>query len=237
MLRSDRDLLTTPDHELDRLSQDELVRLVVICRESPNETQRSRTGKAWETLVTLDFDRIRGIVATFRFPGQGNVRVHPNDVDDVVNAAWERLVKKLLPSFRGTTPGEYRAAMRTCVRYECMDRCRAQMAHEQRVAGSLDEEIADAEGKTRARFEKQVAERERERLDEEEARRRELELQERLGEAIGQLDGNRRRVLELTRAGRSTEEIAAELETSADNVYQLRRRGLQQARAILDGHD
>jgi len=231
MRRSDSDLISTPEHQLDRLSQDELLRLVVICRDDPSRKRKAL--EAWKTLVALDIDRVRGIVAAFTFPGQPGVRVQRDHIEDVVDSAYERLVR-MLRTFKGASEGEYRAAMRTCVRYECMDHCRDEMGWEKPLAGSLDQQVTDKEGKGRLKFEPEIAKKEQERIDEQEAQERELELQRRVREAIESLDGNRRKVLELTLAGRSSEEIAAELETSRDNAYQLRARGIRDLRQILD---
>ena len=63
--------------------------------------------------------------------------MHPNDIDDAVQYAFERLVK-MPRSFKGTSEGEFRAAMRTCVRFACMDHSR-EMEEEKPIAGSLDE--------------------------------------------------------------------------------------------------
>lgn len=236
MRRSDDDLLRVPENQLDRLSVDELLRLVVITRDGDTSSKK-RARKAWETLVALDIDRVRGLVESFNFPRQPGVRVHRDDVDPVVHDCWLRL-RNMLATFRGTSEGEYRAAMRTCITYACMDHCRSKMTEDMTRAGSFDEQLRSGEGNGKGRFEDQIAKKEFERIDDEEAIEREcernLELNGRLNDAIANLDGNRRRVLELTRAGRSTEEIAAELETSPDNVYQLRRRALKDVRRILD---
>lgn len=191
-------------------------------------------------LIAKDIDRVKGIVETFRHPEAPEVRVEGSDVDDVVDSSYERLVK-MLRTFKGISEGEYRAAMRTCVRFECMDHCREAMGHDMRRAGSLDERTKDDEGDERGRFDRDIAEQEKERVAEEEAltagREQALLRQERVRTAIADLkNANRRRVVELTYAGASTEKIMAELDTTRDNVYQLRRRGLKDLGDILDGN-
>jgi RNA polymerase sigma factor (sigma-70 family) len=230
MRRSDSDLINTPEHQLDRLSQDELLRLVVICRDK--HTGRARA--AWTNLITLDIDRVRGIAATFRLREYPGVRVARDDVEDVTQKAYIRLLK-MLGTFRGTTEGEYRAAMRTCIGRECQDHLRDVMKREMREAGSVDEVVTDKEGKGRLKFDPEIAKKEQERIDDQEARERQLELQRKVRDAIESLDGNRRRVLELDLERCPTAQIANELSTSEANVYQLRRRALQQLRKILDG--
>ena len=138
-----------PENEFGWLIQDELLRLVVITRDNVERAKRKRARKAWEMLIALDIDRVRGLVATFRFPKQ-DVKVKAGQVDDVVHEAYERLVR-MLKTFRGTSEGEYRAAMRTCVGFACMDHCRKEMGIEQGIRGSLDDEIG-ADGDERGRF-------------------------------------------------------------------------------------
>ena len=232
MRRKDTDLLKVPESQYGSLTQDELLRLVVITRDK--RSQRTKARKAWEMLIALDIDRVRGLVGSFRFPGQ-SVRVHPNDTDDAVQYAFERLVK-MLRTFKGTSEGEFRAAMRTCVRYACMDHCRAAMKEEQPIAGSLDEKLTDSEGGSRGgRFDSDVASRSEERIREGESLEHALAKQERVAAAIAKMDGDKRVVFEMTRDGHTTKEIAAALGTSHDNVYKLRERGMKNVREILDG--
>jgi RNA polymerase sigma factor (sigma-70 family) len=238
MRRSDDELLKVPESEYGSLTQDELLRLVVISRNRPGRATRKKARKAWQTLIASDFDRVRNIVVTFRFPEEPTVTVHRDNVDDAVQYAFERLMK-MLGTFEGTALHSFRAAMRRCVNYACMDHCRAEMARDKRAAGSLDEEVYDAEGGSRGRFEATVVKRERKRIQEEEADEDELarllEVNGRIEEAIAQLEGDQRAVIEMTRAGNTTEEIMSHLGTSRANVYKVRERGLKRVREILDG--
>ena len=234
MRRSDRDLLKVPEEEFGWLNQDELLRLVVILRDSLERAKTKRARKAWEMLIALDIDRVRGIVATFRFPGQ-NVRVGPSQIEDVVHDAYERLVR-MLRNFRGQSEGEYRAAMRTCVNYACMDHCRKEMGLERGIRGSLDE-VAGETGDERGRFDREIAALERERIDGAAAHERALERQKEVSDAIDKLDGNKRIVMEMTRDRCTTKEIAERLGISHANVYKIRERALAALREILDGDD
>jgi RNA polymerase sigma factor (sigma-70 family) len=243
MRRSDSDLMAIPEHQLRDLSPDELVRIVVIGRGSQDKSEKERARAAWGALVATDFDRIRNIVVTFRFPGQPNVSVEGGDVDDTVQAAYERLLEGLFKSFRGASIGEYRAAARTAVTYQCMDSCRDKMRHEQKTGGSLDERVPGKDGEPRGRFDSELAERALRRLEEEEERQRAQEhARDELARVNAALDRipseDMREVLRMTWAKRSVEEIAAELGTTNENVYQLRSRGLKQLKQILEseGH-
>jgi len=233
MRRKDTDLLKVPESQYGSLTQDELLRIVVITRDK--RSQRTKARKAWEMLIALDFDRVRGFVASFRFPGQAGVRVHPNDIDDAVQYAFERLVK-MLRTFKGTSQGQFRAAMRTCVRFACMDHCRAAMEQEKPIAGSLDEEAKDSEGKSKGgRFDADLVRRELDRLADDESMERALALEERLIQAIAELSEHKRIVIEMTLSGHKTEEIAARIGKSHDNVYKLRERALKALHETLDG--
>ena len=147
-MRNDRDLNAIPENRFDRLSQDELFRIVVDCRENTDPKDKGAQAQPGKMLIAKDIDRVKGIVETFRHPEAPEVRVEESDVDDVVDSSYERLVK-MLRTFKGISEGEYRAAMRTCVRFECMDHCREAMGHDKRRAGFLDERTKDDEGDER----------------------------------------------------------------------------------------
>ena len=234
MRRSDSDLQNVPESEFHSLSQDDLLRLVVINRDSTDRSKKKRARKAWETLIATDIDRVRNFVVTFRFPEKPDVSVHPDDVDDAVQLAFERLAK-MFGTFKGTELRSYRAAMRRCVGFACMDHCRKEMAREKGLAGSLDDEIADSEGDKRGRYERDIAKQERERIDADGELERAHERQEQIRAAITKLDGDKRVAIEMTRDGCSTEEIMARTGASRDYVYKLRERGLKALRDILDG--
>jgi RNA polymerase sigma factor (sigma-70 family) len=232
MRRTDSDLLRVAEGELYRLDADELLRLVVITRDG-DRISAAKAKVAWAELAARDIERVRGIVSAFRHPDSPGVRVEPDDVDQVSQDAYLRLLKM---AFRGTSVGEYRNAMSTCVRFECMDHCRREMEKDKRRAGSLDEQIESDEGDRRGKFDKRIAKLERQRIDDDEALARLGELRDRLDGAIPKVDDERKRkVLEMTREGRPTEQIMAALEVSEANVYQLRRRGLKLVKEILDG--
>lgn len=235
---SDRDLLKATDRELERLRDEELLRLTVISRDG-DHTSSKQAGKAWETLVARDIERIRNLVASFRHPQHPGVRVASDDVDAVTQDAYIRLVGI---AFKGAAIPQYRGLMRSCVKYQCLDHCRAEMERDKQRAGSLDEQVRSGEGASRPRFETEVAQREQERIADEERLLAEAErlgdLRDRLTELIATLDSEqKRRVLEMTFEGRSTEEIMEATGESRDNVYQLRKRGITLIKKMLDGQE
>jgi RNA polymerase sigma factor (sigma-70 family) len=231
MRRTDGDLLAIAERELDGLGEEELLRLVVLCRDGDQKSQ-CKPGAVWAELVARDIDRVRGIVAAFRHPVSGT-RVARDDIDQVAQDGYIRLLGM---SFRGTTQGEYRAALWKCVWFQCMDHCRSAMEEDKRRAGSLDEEVDTGEGDGRPKYEKEIAKMQEDWVSEQEQLDRLQERREALDDAIPKIeDARKRRVLEMTREGCSTDDIAKELGVSEDNVYQLRRRGLKLLQEILEG--
>src|SRR4051794_24576816 len=55
---------------------------------------------AWKELVALSLDRVRGWVASFRFPGHPDARIPESESDDAAQEAWLRGTK-MLQGFRG----------------------------------------------------------------------------------------------------------------------------------------
>ena len=231
---TDNDLLSVPEGRFASLKRDHLLRIVVLCRASDDPDEQQRARAAWEMLVSLDRDRIVTLVRLFRVKGH-DARVAKDDVEDVAHTAWERM-RDVLRNFQGTVIPQYEAAMRTCVDYACRDHCRIDMRTDQRTGGSLDEEIQTDEGDRRGRFDGTIGKRERERILFEEQIERAAERRDAVREAIEAMDDERKRdVLLMTWDGVPDAEIAERLETSVDNVYQLRRRGLLIVMKMLEG--
>jgi RNA polymerase sigma factor (sigma-70 family) len=230
---TDNDLLTVPEGRFASLKRDDLLRIVVLCRASddPEEQRRART--AWEMLVALDRDRIVTLVKLFRVKGH-DARVGPADVEDVAHAAWDRMCD-VLRNFEGSVVPQYEAAMRTCVDYACRDHCRIDMRADMRSGGSLDETVETDDG-NRGRFDSAIGKHERERILFQEQIERANERREAVRDAIEAMEDERKRdVLLMTWDKVPDIEIAERLETSVDNVYQLRRRGLIIVREMLEG--
>jgi RNA polymerase sigma factor (sigma-70 family) len=199
-------------HELRHVGVPELLRRIRGAR---------LAGEPWaaraetDALIARSLLRVRNVVAAFRLPEHPQVTVRPDDRDDVVQDALRRAFK-MLAGFRGTSEGEWFAAVVTCARFTCRDHLRAEMTAERRLAGPVEDETRDL-----------AVLAEREALDEQAGR----EAADWLNHALATLPNpNQRRAVELTRDGWSTDEIAAELETSVDNVHQLRSRAFAQLR-------
>ena len=192
-------------------------------------------------LIAFDRDRIRMLVATFRFAGQGNVQVERHNVEDVVNDCYLRMLG-MLAGFKGAVLPQYEAAMATCTDFECRDHCRREMRIDQHRGGSLDEKVETDDGGERGKFDSAVGDKERARIAEEGALEQEMERwAERRAEVRAKIErienDNKREVLLMTWDGKSVAEIMDKLDLSRDNVYQLRRRALKLVQDMLSGDD
>jgi DNA-directed RNA polymerase specialized sigma24 family protein len=109
------------------------------------------------------------------------------------------------------------------------------MQEDMRRQGSLDEPAKNDQGEGHRRFDDAVFRQELERLDDADSGERERERQAAVRAAISSIENERKRqVLEMTWDGRPAEAIAAELDTSVANVYQLRKRGMDLVKELLD---
>jgi RNA polymerase sigma factor (sigma-70 family) len=183
---------------------------------------------AWEQLAVNNYDRVAGLVRLFRYPGGSGIVA--DDVEDAVQEAFLR-VNAMAANFRGSSLGEFRAALRTAVSNACMDFGRPVLRHATHAGGSLDEPATEDEVGG-SRYDAVIG-----RLSvASAARSEEVEEAESLVRwGIAQIDNDGyREALELTYLDQlSGEEIAERLQITEANVYQRRRRGLQKLEKIL----
>lgn len=212
------------------LNEEKLIAIIIEGREDNNVFVMERARRAWDALITREFDRVQQLVNTFCFPGQVNVRVPTAEVDDAVQIAFIRLFN-MFSNFRGTSLGEFYAALSTCVRYSCMDFCRAYMRREQKIAGRIDEVIEDEQGTERGRFDDVLGYKTTESNAARMLAREELE---KIAAALSKLKNKEMRaVLEMSWAGNTIEEIAFELQITPASAYQLRSRGTKTLLALI----
>jgi len=211
--------------ELRHLGVPELLRRIRTARQAGEPW---RAGAETSALIARSLPRVRNVVGGFRLPEHPGVTIRLDDREDVVQDALRRAFK-MLARFRGNAEGEWFAAVITCSRFTCRDHLRAQLSAERHVAGRLEDEVVEG----RPRFEADLARlSEHEALDTDAAR----DAADWLAHALDSLPNpNQRRAIELTRDGFTTDEIAEHLNTSSDNVHQLRSRGFAQLRK--DRHD
>lgn len=224
------------DVPLEQRSDDELIALFARYRDAASIAERKLAVRSWHILIARAHERIRGWVAAFRFPGHPDVRVPASDIDDVVQQALERCLERLVESFRGGTAAEFRAALKTCVYFTCMDRCREAMRREMAIVGSLDETVpAGGDGDAQGRFDQALA---RDAARAEDDRSAAALALHAIIQAIDDVpNSDMRAVIRLTMQGYSSREIAEELEKTVANVDQLRSRGIRKLREILDRDD
>ncbi len=217
----------------DLTATDLVARVAAGLREAGPE-QRADAAAAWRLLIARDIDRVRGIVATFRFPDRPQVRIEPQDQPDAVQYAYERLLR-MLPNFSGATESEYIGALVQCVRYACMDYCRRQMKHEIGLAGSLDETLAGDEGEPLGRFDIAIGRTGAQRHEDDVRGREDLDAFKVAMEGLP--NENMRRVIALTIEGHNSAEIGDRLDLTPSNVDQLRSRGLREIRRRVESDD
>ncbi|MEX2193904.1 MAG: RNA polymerase sigma factor [Thermoleophilaceae bacterium] len=219
------------DIPLDRRSDDELVRTFAEGRGSNDLAKRRAALRAWHVLMARYHARVVGWVTLFRFPERPYVVVAPTDRDDVVQQAHERCLDRLAHNFRGTTAAEFRAALKRCVQYTCMDHCRTVMRREMGLAGSIDEAVSADGGDELGRFDAPLARRAARLEDGRYGAALDMEA---VGRALDKVPNeDMRAVIRLTIEGYSSKEIAGEIGKNVANVDQLRSRGMRELKGLL----
>jgi len=228
--RRDPDLIGAPAPH--HPSEEQLLALVVDGRGRREPERRARARNAWHALIARNLDRVAGLVAAFRFPGHENVTVPPGDHEDAVQEAFIRAMA-MFATWRGEHLGQFRAALRTCVKNTCMDHCRRRMTYERGLAGSLQDTLPNpGDEEATGRFDAELARIADRRHARDTAGRDDLAT---LAWKLGRLSSDKsREVIRLTLEGFSSREIADRLGESVDNVDQLRSRGIRELRRMPD---
>jgi len=183
----------------------------------------------WEEVVIDLYDRVDGFVYA----------AHKGRLDDeehelAVSDALMRISTRLLFTFRGSSMGELLGAVATLCRHVCMDVQRREKVRRRHERLELD-------AGRRLNGEELVGERSLAEVEEAVRRHEEAERQRDLEDffawALPQLNGKRRQVLRMTLDGVPIEKIAAALETTRDNAYQLRSRGIRDLGKLKERYD
>jgi RNA polymerase sigma factor (sigma-70 family) len=170
---------------------------------------RGRALAAWEELLALNADRVRGMVGLWAARG----RLSADEREDAVQRAMVKLWRNMIGTFAGTTMGEWVNAVRTCVSYACADVQREAAA---RTGRSAPLEAGD-----------DVA------LDSHARAEEKADAAGFVAWALPRVADERRRlVLARTLDGAPAAAIAAELGVEMGNLYQLRSRGLKDLAAL-----
>jgi RNA polymerase sigma factor (sigma-70 family) len=208
------------------LDDDALVRMFAKARDRGD---RDRAVEIWAQIVQNHADRVIAMVSAWSYPGSGD-RVQPVDRDEAISRAFWKVGRKMVDTFEGETVPELRAAMRRAVDFACRDTLRHVATYDRHHAGSLDEPAG--EGSVAGRYDAELgddggfAE-----LDRAQQR---AEAADRVARALAQLPERNRQVLQLTLDERSVPEIAATLDTSEQNIHQLRSRGMKKLKEVLE---
>ena len=207
-----------------------LLRRYHAARAQGNDPEAARV---WERLTLRNFDRIKGLCATFRFAG--GTGLPPHETGSAATEAYLRAIA-MGAAFEAREIGQYRAALVRVVWNTCHDYGRKELRHERR-SRSLDTTWDDdGEGgpydAALARYDEHLRA-EAEEAAEAEAGREEAERLARWGIAQVRND-NYRAVLELTWLEKlDGPAIARRLDITMDNLYQRRSRGQREMERIL----
>jgi RNA polymerase sigma factor (sigma-70 family) len=197
-------------------SIDFLLREVARAR-ATGDVERARP--AWEACVFRATARVRAVVSAYR-----TTRGDPIPRDDreaVVNDALERACRRMIHTLDALNETSFLAAMAGCAENACRDQIRRVGQVERGTAHSLDDPDRP----------EPVREAERRRLDDEAA----FEAAHRVATALERMENHdRRRAVELREQGYEYEEIAAALDVSRTNAYQLVSRGKRDLRELME---
>jgi RNA polymerase sigma factor (sigma-70 family) len=227
--------LSAPDGSVQTHPDDTRARVLLsMLHGARRRGDRDEALRAWRRIVEAELERVRGIVRGFGHDVLRGNRIPAADVDDVTADVFGRLHDRS-DALQGRSVGELRVFMRTAAKYACLDDVRAHVTDDQRRGGSLDADAeAEAEAGARAggrdatdRALTQLAEQLA--SDDEDAEIARAIIHP----ALALVDDDKRGVLVMTESGYSVEEMMERFGISRDNVYQRRRRGLQQLRAAI----
>jgi len=173
----------------------------------------------WETCVIRATARVRIVVAAFR-TGSGD-RIPPDDREIVVNDALERACRRMIHTLEKLNETSFMAAMAGCAENACRDHFRRIGQVERGLAHSLDDpDRPEPLREAQLRAEDDAAA---------------FEAAHRIASALERMDNAaRRRAVELREEGYEYEEIAATLEVSVGNAYQLVSRGKRDLRELME---
>lgn len=156
-----------------------------------------------------------------------------HEVQDARSQVLERLALNVRGTFRGTSMGELVNTTKQLAWYVCHD-VQRDAAERRRREGRRLQPGWDAEGDDgREASPWEVGEATERFVREQE----QADAHALVHALLPQLEPRRRRVIELTLQGASTPEIMAELQTSADNVHQLRSRALKDLAKLMEDRD
>lgn len=182
----------------------------------------------WGEMVERQADRVRGMVETW--PGG---RLSPDESDDALSDALDRLWRRMRHTWRGTSMGEWVMSTVVLVDFACRDARRRSMARKRRER-SLDRPWTDEDG-TRHEAPASLIEPELRRRAE--AEEDAAEIEERMAlirRHLPRLENvKHRRAIELVLDGGADADLAAEYGVEVNTVQVWRSRGLRALALII----
>jgi DNA-directed RNA polymerase specialized sigma24 family protein len=177
-----------------------------------------RAKEHWEALLEANFDRVVALVSI-----QARGRLSAHERDEAVERAIAKIWRNMVSTFDGASMGEWVNAVKACAGFAVAD-VQREAARRSRHQAPLDE----GEEYRWASKAHEEHRREDERAD----------ARDFVAWGLPQLkDARRRLVLERSLDGVPAEEIAAELDVSLPNLYQLRSRGLKELAKLKELYD
>jgi RNA polymerase sigma factor (sigma-70 family) len=211
--------------EFQSFSIESLLRRVAAARRAGDVTEAQ---PEWEACIFRATPRVRQAVKLYR-TARGD-RIPAQDHDEVVYEALERACRRMSHTLETLDEQTFKAAMVGCARNACKDYFRRLGQHAKGIAGSIDQAAFD-EGGT-GRFDADIARASDFRLADDEAA---FEAADRLNRAKSQMKhATRLRAIELREAGLEYEEVAAALDVTVPNAYQLYCRGLKDLHGLME---
>lgn len=186
--------------------------------------------EAWDLLVQQSYDLVDGFV---RSAARGKLRSE-DEIQEAISDALIRLWRKMSQTFEGTSMGEFVMSTRALCGFAVLDTQRAASKRSKRLK-STDRTVDDGEGGERSLYDAALQAEAERRAAREAADEERDEWACLLDEYLPQVSNDRYRVvLQRTRENVPAETIAAELEVSMDNLYQLRKRGIDAVTALRE---
>jgi DNA-directed RNA polymerase specialized sigma subunit len=171
----------------------------------------------WEALVIDFHDRMDALIYLTH-----KGRLDEEEHELAKQLALTKFSKRLIETFRGGTIGELVNATKQLCRGVCIDVQRSSIRARRHAVASLDDTSSWEIEESRKRYEDASSA---------------ADAREFIAWALPQISDTYRPVLELTMYGATVPEIMDELDISQDNIYQRRRRGLQDLAKLKELYD
>lgn len=204
-------------------SDDELARRYVAARDRGRDADAQRL---WEELLALLYERLRNMVHVT------HAHLSPLERDEAISRAVLRLESTMRHSIESQFMGGWVNAAKSALKYGALDTVATAAELHRKETALLDAATPTEDGEVEGQLEAQKA---TEAYDDAQAA---FEHRDYLRWAMPQLKGNRRRAVEIILLeGGSHDDVAAELDVTKANAYQLFSRGLRDLQDLKEQYD